>query len=57
MAVFRRRESPSHHSNYQSYRPFLRRVERTEEYLGGEEAFEVEHFPAEEQVPEPDLRI
>jgi uncharacterized protein (TIGR02646 family) len=60
MGLFSRRESPPHHPNYQNYRPFLRRdflarcayCERTEDYLGGEEAFEVEHFKPSSKFPE-----
>lgn len=60
MAVFRRRESPPYHSDYQGYRPFLRRdflarcayCERTEGYLGGDEAFEVEHFRPRSKFPD-----
>jgi hypothetical protein len=60
MALFTRRESPPVFSNYSDYRPFLRRdflvrcayCERTEEYLGGEEAFEVEHFKPKSKFPE-----
>jgi len=52
MALFSRRETPPEYANYQAYKPHLRRdflarcayCERTEAYLGGEEAFEVEHF-------------
>lgn len=52
MALFARRENPPAQSNYAGYKPFLRRdflarcayCERTGEYLGGDEAFEVEHF-------------
>lgn len=52
MALFARRENPPAKLNYRDYKPFLRRdflvrcayCERTEEYLGGEDAFEVEHF-------------
>ena len=52
MALFARSENPPAQVNYAGYTPFLRRdflarcayCERTEEYLGGEEAFEVEHF-------------
>jgi hypothetical protein len=52
MALFARRENPPAKSNYREYKPFLRRdflarcayCERTEEYLGGDEVFEVEHF-------------
>jgi uncharacterized protein (TIGR02646 family) len=60
MAIFRRRESPPDCSNYQGYKSFLRRdflgrcayCERTEEYLGGEEAFEVEHFRPRSKFPD-----
>ena len=60
MAVFTRRENPPPTSNYRAHRPFLRRdflercayCERTEEYLGGEEAFEIEHFKPKSRFPE-----
>lgn len=60
MALFARREHPPATSNYREYRPFLRRdflgrcayCERTEEYLGGTEAFEVEHFKPKGKFPD-----
>jgi len=60
MALFTRRENPPATSNYRDHRPFLRRdflercayCERTEEYLGGEEAFEVEHFKPKSKFPD-----
>jgi hypothetical protein len=47
------------YSDYQRYKRFLRKdflatcayCERTEEYLGGEEAFEVEHFKPKGKFP------
>jgi len=60
MALFHRREASPYFSNYQRYKPFLRRdflarcsyCERTEHYLGGEEAFEVEHFKPRARFPD-----
>jgi 5-methylcytosine-specific restriction endonuclease McrA len=60
MALFARRENPPVESNYRGYKPFLRRdflvqcayCERTEEYLGGEEASEVEHFKPKSKFPD-----
>jgi uncharacterized protein (TIGR02646 family) len=60
MALFARREIPPATSNYREYGPFLRRdflgrcayCERTEEYLGGTEAFEVEHFKPKSKFPD-----
>ena len=60
MALFTRRENPPFESNYRKYRPFLRwdflvqcaYCERTEEYLGGEEAFDVEHFKPRSKFPD-----
>jgi hypothetical protein len=60
MARFTRRENPPVYSNYRRYKSYLRRdfllrcvyCERTEEYLGGEEAFEVEHFKPTAKFPE-----
>ena len=60
MALFHRREAPPDFSSYQKYRPFLRRdflarcayCERTGQYLGGEEAFEVEHFRPKAKSPD-----
>jgi HNH endonuclease len=60
MAFFRRNEVPPDYTNDQKYRPFLRRdflarcayCERTEEYMGGEEAFEVEHFRPRSKFPD-----
>lgn len=59
MALFRRTESPPSFSDYRKYKPFLRRdfqarcayCERTEGYLGGGEAFEVEHFRPRSRFP------
>lgn len=59
MAKFQRRETPPNFSNYQNYKPFLRAdflaqcayCERNEHYLGGEEAFEVEHFKPKAKFP------
>jgi len=59
MALFVRRENPPGKTNYREYKPFLRRdfralcayCERTEEYLGGEESFEVEHFKPKSKFP------
>lgn len=59
MPVFTRRENPPHFPNYLSYKPFLRKdfeyrcvyCERTETHLGGEEAFEVEHFKPKAKFP------
>jgi len=56
---FHRREAPPYFSNHQGYKPFLRRdflarcayCERTERYLGGEGAFEVEHFKPKAKFP------
>lgn len=60
MALFTRRENPPVQSNYREYKPFLRLdfrarcayCERTEEYLGGEEGFEVEHFKPKSKFPD-----
>jgi len=60
MALFVRRENPPAKSHHREYKPFLRRdflarcayCERTEEYLGGEEAFEVEHFRPKGRFPD-----
>lgn len=60
MALFVRKESPPAYSDHRKYVPSLRRdfrfrcayCERTEEYLGGEEAFEVDHFKPEQKFPE-----
>jgi hypothetical protein len=60
MAFFRRHQSPPYFANYRWYIPFLRRdflgrrayCERTEEYLGGEGAFEVEHFKPKSKFPD-----
>lgn len=59
-SYFARRENPPAKSNYREYKPFLRRdflarcayCERTEEYLGGEDAFEVEHFRPKSKFPD-----
>jgi hypothetical protein len=60
MALFARRENPPATSNYREHKPFLRRdflercayCERTEVYLGGDEAFEVEHFKPKSKFPD-----
>lgn len=60
MALFARRENPPAKSNYRDYKPFLRKdflvrcayCERTEDYLGGDEAFEVEHFKPQSKFPD-----
>lgn len=60
MALFARRENPPAKSNYRDYKPFLRKdflvrcayCERTEDYLGGEEAFEVEHLKPKSKFPD-----
>jgi hypothetical protein len=60
MATFQRRESPPEFSDYRLYKPFLRKdflarcayCERTEHYLGGEEAFEVEHSKPKARFPD-----
>lgn len=59
MALFSRRENPPTYSNYREYKPFLRRdflarcayCERPEQYLGGDEVFEVEHFRPKGKFP------
>jgi hypothetical protein len=60
MARFIRRETPPQYSDHKKFKPFLRRdfrlqcafCERTEEYLGGEEQFEIDHFKPERKFPE-----
>jgi hypothetical protein len=60
MPVFIRRENPPAYTDCRQYKPFLRRdflgrcvyCERTEAYLGGDEAFEVEHFRPKSRFPE-----
>jgi HNH endonuclease len=60
MALFQRRESPPYFSDYRKYKAFLQRdflqrcayCERTEDYLGGEDAFEVEHFKPKSKFPD-----
>ena len=60
MALFERRENPPVTSNYRDHIPLLRRefrgqcayCERTEEYMGGDEAFEVDHFKPKSKFPE-----
>ena len=59
MARFERKETPPQQSDYRSYTPFLRKdfrfqcayCERTEAYLGGAEAFEVDHFRPAQKFP------
>jgi uncharacterized protein (TIGR02646 family) len=60
MTLFARRENPPLTSNYRDHQPFLRRdflercayCDRTEEYLGGIESFEVEHFKPKSKFPD-----
>ena len=60
MAIFTRRETPPQYLNHRDYAPHLRKdfvfqcayCERTEEYLGGQEAFEVDHFRPDNRFPE-----
>jgi hypothetical protein len=60
MALFVRRENPPAYSVAGKYREHLRRdflrrcayCERTESYMGGEEAFEVEHFRPKSKFPD-----
>jgi len=60
MALFVRRENPPPQAEYRNYRPFLRKdflaqcayCERTEAYMGGQEAFDVEHFRPTSKFPE-----
>lgn len=60
MGLFNRQETPSRYSDPKAYKPFLRRdfrqqcayCERTETFLGGEEAFEVDHFKPRRKFPE-----
>jgi len=59
MALFERRETPPTYSDPKDYKPFLRRdfrrmfayCERTEAFLGGEEAFEIDHFRTQQSFP------
>lgn len=60
MAFFERQESPATFNNHRKYRPFLRKdfrfqcayCERTEAFLGGQEAFDVEHFMPQSKFPD-----
>lgn len=60
MALFDRQENPPHYQDHREYRPFLRKdfqrrcayCDRTEGYLGGQEAFEIDHFKPRQKFPE-----
>ena len=60
MAIFTRREAPPGYRDFRRYTPHLRKdfvfqcayCERTESYLGGQEAFEVDHFRPANKFPE-----
>jgi hypothetical protein len=60
MAFFNRQENPPQYSDAKVYKSFLRQdfrrqcayCERTEAFLGGEEAFEVDHFKPRQRFPE-----
>jgi hypothetical protein len=62
MALFSRESQPPIFGNSRQYKPFLRTdfrarcayCERPEEYMGGEEAFEVEHFKPKSKFAELD---
>jgi hypothetical protein len=62
MALFTRESQPPIFNNSRQYKPFLRvdfrarcaYCERPEEYLGGEESFEVEHFHPKSKFPQLD---
>jgi uncharacterized protein (TIGR02646 family) len=62
MAQFSRESQPFTFTSPRQYKPFLRSdfrtrcayCERPEEYLGGEEAFEVEHFRPKSKFPQLD---
>ena len=60
MAFFARKKAPPAYTDHRKYVPHLRRdftfrcayCERTEAYLGGGEAFEVDHFHPQSKFPE-----
>jgi hypothetical protein len=62
MALFLRTQSPPNYSRSRQYKHFLRLdflkrcayCERPEEYMGGEDAFEVEHFRPRRKFPQLD---
>jgi len=62
MALFSRAQNPQTYGNARQYKPFLRvdfqtrcaYCERPEDYMGGEEAFEVEHFKPKSKFPQLD---
>ncbi len=60
MALFSREQNPPAYNNSRQYKPFLRLdfrkrcayCERPESYMGGEDAFEVEHFKPRSKFPQ-----
>ena len=60
MAIFTRKEAPPIYQDFRKYTPHLRQdfifqcayCERTESYLGGQEAFEADHFRPAHRFPE-----
>lgn len=60
MSMFTRKETPPNYHDFRGYTPHLRKdfvfqcayCERTESYLGGQEAFEIDHYRPVNKFPE-----